>query len=243
MAEDKLEKVIDLYTRRARLYPVLIVTLPMGLAAIAHFEKEPSGWALIWGFLLWCGIAFFLSQVGRDLGVKKQKKLYEKWGGMPTTIMLRHKDTSNKQLLLKRHKKLKELCPEFRLPSPEEEARELKAADEVYDACGAFLRAKTRDQKIFYLLFEENCNYGFRRNLWGMKPVGIGFSIIGICVVAMVTWAKYGTDIMSAPPPVLISGILNIVILACWLFVITPEWVRLAADAYAAQLLLSLDVL
>lgn len=240
MAEGKFESLMDVYTKRARLYPVLLVSLPLGLAAIAHFEKEPSGWSLIWGILLWCGVSFFLTQVGRDLGLKKQQRLFKNWGGMPTTSMLRYRDSPNNVSLLRRHEKLKKLLPELKLPSRAGELENPKEADQEYVH---FLRSKTRDQKAYPLIFEENCNYGFRRNLWGMKPLGIIFSILGIVVIIIVILTQCVNNDLAVSPVIMLSGIINITILLNWLFVIQPSWVKTAADAYATQLFASLDVL
>ena len=70
------------------------------------------------------------------------------------------------------HKKLSELLNGTAIPTPQDEKRDPERADQVYDACVSCLIERTRDKTRFRLLFEENCNYGFRRNLWGMKPLG-----------------------------------------------------------------------
>jgi len=59
------------------------------------------------------------------------------------------------------------LIPAHPMPMIDDERSEPESADHVYDSSTAFLLEKTRDKKAFPLIFEENCNYGFRRNLWG----------------------------------------------------------------------------
>ena len=40
------------------------------------------------------------------------------------------------------------------------------------------LREATRDTSRFPLVFAENANYGFRRNLWGLRPIGTGVAVV-----------------------------------------------------------------
>ena len=81
----------DTYTRRARLYPALLVALPLGLATLAWFPEGLAGWGTLWGLVTWSGATALLAQVGRDKGRVKEPGLFEQWGGKPTTRMLRHR--------------------------------------------------------------------------------------------------------------------------------------------------------
>ena len=42
---------------------------------------------------------------------------------------------------------------------------------------------ETRIDPKFPLVFEENCNYGFRRNMYGMRLIGL--SVASICATAL----------------------------------------------------------
>lgn len=223
----------DTYTRRARLQPALLVALPLGLAVLAWFPDGMIGWATAWGLIVWSGGTALIAQIGRDWGKSKEVQLYNSWGGKPTTRMLRHRDAPNKITLERRHNKLQALLPELKIPSPEEEQADPARADEIYDAGTTFLRENTRDQKKFNLVFEENCNYGFRRNLWGMKLLGITTAIIGIAAVIIHIFVN-GT---STPPLAMISGSINLLLLLGWWLWITPDWVKTAGEAYAERLL------
>jgi hypothetical protein len=79
--------------------------------------------------------------------------------------------------------------------SLEEELLNPDYALDCYDSCGDLLREKTRDKDKFSLIFQENMNYGFRRNLWGMKTLGIFTSLMGIifCTIkAIYLWYALG---------------------------------------------------
>jgi hypothetical protein len=234
--------VPDEYTRKARLYPALLVSLPLILLVLALFpEGIPGGKALGSLFVL-CGGAMLFAQVGRDLGKRKQPWLYHLWGAKPTTRMLRHRDTGNQQRVLVYHKKLSELLGAA-MPTAEEERRDPAHADEVYDACIGSLAERTRDHARFRLLFEENCNYGFRRNLWGMKPLGVVVAC-GSLVGILSAWLYGGfTRQEWFPPGLILYAVIDVVLLGVWLFWITTDWVKLAAHAYAERLLGTVELL
>ena len=84
------------------------------------------------------------------------------------------------------------------------------------------------------MLLKENINYGFCRNLLGMRPTGVATSLLGFaaCVAA-------GLHYRSTTPWFL--AIACLAFLARWVFTIRPDWVRIPAVAYAERLLECLD--
>jgi len=237
-----ISDITNPYTRRSRLQPALIVILPIALATLVWFPTGVVGWGLFWSVFVACGGTALLAQVARDKGKGKEPMLYNNWGGKPTTRFLRHRNAPNKIVLQRQHKKLGSLIKDIHIPTREEEMSDPEMADEVYEACTKFLLEKTRDQKRFALLFEENCNYGFRRNLWGMKPLGIVSAVLGIGAITayIFNMARHG---VTPTPLVLICGILNILLFLGWTFWFTTEWVRIPAEAYADRLLSACEVL
>ena len=187
------------------------------------------------------GLATLLSHFGRDLGKRKEAELFEMWGGVPTTRMLSHRFTRIDAVTLGRyHTKLRTLLPDLQIPDLASERANPSGAAEIYGSCTSFLREKTRDQKAFPLVFAENINYGFRRNLYGWKSIGLIAASLG--VVSCVLFAAMH---LRAEKSVLLFGTaglaVSVMLLLLWLFIIKPDWVRLAADAYAEQLVRSLD--
>jgi len=101
----------------------------------------------------------------------------------------------------------------------------------------ADLRALTRDQSRFPLLFEEDCNYGFRRNVWGMRPWGILMAVLGlISAVVLILFMPHARP-DSAVRLLVVAGMLDFVLILVWIIAVTPSWVKITADAYADQLL------
>lgn len=232
---------LDSYTRRARLKPVLLVALPIGLATLAWFPSGAEGQGLLWGLVTWSGGGFLLSQIGRDAGKRREPKLFAQWGGTPSTRLLRHAGTTNPVVLVRRHRALQVLMPDVKLPStPTAEARDRRGADAAYEACVLFLRERTRDRNEFPLIFEENCSYGFRRNLWGLRPWGLALAMLAFVAIELqLRWRLYQGQGVS--PVVIGCGVVTGLLLLGWAFLFTPGWVRVAAEAYAERLLSACD--
>jgi len=227
--------VLDQYTIRARVVPALLVALPLGLAALAWSPDGISGWSALRGLAVWCGGTVLLGQLGRDAGRRRQPELFQRWGGPPTTKRLRHSGGGNRVTRERAHKKLSALMQK-KLPTAAAEAAAPRAADEVYEACADYLRGKTRDRKRFHLVFDENCSYGLRRNLWGLKPLGVTLTLMALAATALMPVIRHAT-ITAAMQSALVPGAMILVILAGWLFIVTPAWVEVPANAYADRLL------
>ena len=242
-----LQKVLayipDEYTRKARLYPVLIVALPLIVLAAALFPDGIPGGKMLSSLFMLCGGSMLFAQVGRDLGKRKEPWLFDLWGGKPTTRMLRHRDASNTEQLSVRHEALAHLCTPVRIPTAEEERVDSMRADKIYETCVGMLIERTRDKEKFHLLFEENCNYGFRRNLWGMKPLGITVSVVRLCVIVILGLSMSLAADRQVTPDLYVYGIMSAIMLLMWIRWITPQWVRVPGDAYAERLLGTIEVL
>lgn len=231
----------DKYIFYARLVPGLIVIFPIGLAIISLFPEKFLGWDILVAIGTSFGMSIYLAELARDKGREKQDKLYSMWGGKPTTVMLRHRDSPFDSITLARyHKKLGELIPEVQLPTYDDENKNTSSADEVYESCVAYLQEHTRDKKQFPLIFAELVSYGLRRNLWGMKSIGIILTLISM---AIILWQIYPNfrHFEDVRPVVPIAMILDAILLALWILRVTPKWIKTTADAYALRLLSACD--
>lgn len=102
--------------------------------------------------------------------------------------------------------------------------------------------ARTRDKKQFALLFEENVNYGFRRNFWAMKLLAITSASMSLAIIlASMTWSWARSGGLSTE--CIAAAFLIVVYLSFVLVRLRPDWVRIPAIAYARQLLAACDVL
>lgn len=231
---------LDTYNFFARLCPLLVVGLPVGLAVAAWFQNAHAEWALLSGVLTSLGFSFLLTQLGRDPGKLKEAELYQSWGGKPTTRKLRHSTTDLDWISLERcHVRLGAVVG-MPAPTKEDEQADLVAADQVYEAYTRYLREATRDKDKFRLVFAENVSYGFRRNLWGWKPWGIRIAGVGLVVSAIALVFGICTEVRMIA---VVATVINGFLFYCWCSRINSDWVRLPAEAYADRLLGACDVL
>lgn len=234
----------DSYTRRARIYPALLAALPgLALAAIMVSWKDLGVSHAIAtaaaGFLLYA-----FGDLTRRLGKRHEDAIYREIGGKPSTKMLRHSDTT----FDKRTKAswLKFLASKIggAPPTADEERADAAATDAYYDRCGNWLRENTRDHKKFDLIFEENVTYGFRRNLYGLKLLGLALNLLVVVICAIWIWNRWpvGHDDGVA------ARLIYVIIIALahalfFVFAVSKSGVTEAANQYARQLLLACETL
>lgn len=245
---DFLMPVLDLYDRNARLKPALLSGLPVVAAMVLLIPEIGVVWSAIGGLVLYSGGSMFLIQIGRDRGRGLQARLYASWGGKPSVAMLRHSDDRLDSPTKKRYRRfLDAAIPSLALPSTEEERNDPERADQEYESANSWLLEQTRDQDRFALLFKENINYGFRRNLAGLKPIGLSMDAVAFALV--LGWAAaWCVDLF----PNVIEGLtiewwMSLAMTvghSLFFFIrVNDEWVRLAAETYAKQLLAACDAL
>ena len=242
MALSDLGIGLDHYDRNARLKPALLSVLPAALAIVALAPEAVLGWSGGIALVVQAGATFLLAQIVGDIGKKKEPNLFQHFGGRPTELLLCHAHAPNKVLLAERHRRLSSLLPTLRLPTAEDEQNDSKSAFEVYAACVDKLRSIARaDRKKYPDVYRENVHYGFRRNLWALKPYGLTVTIVAWVVVTVdMVGRVMSHERVQLTQPV-IAGALVLLGLA-WTFLLTKAWVKRAATLYAERLLELLDL-
>jgi hypothetical protein len=234
---------MDQYDRRARLMPALLVILPAALAVVALAPDAVVGWSGGVALFVQAGGGFLLAQSVGDTGKRKEPKLFEYFGGRPTELMLCHEHATNQVLLAERHRKLAKLFPKIRIPTAAVERGDPKAALDVYTACMDKVRGIVRTDKTKHVdVQRENIQYGFRRNLWAIKPWGISVTLIaGVLLAAEIIGQVMEHEPVPFAQPVIIA--VDIFLLLAWTLVVTRDWIERAAFLYAERLLETLDTL
>lgn len=82
------------------------------------------------------------------------------------------------------HNYLEKNIEGLELPNQNEEIENPKDSQEKYESAIKWLLENTRDTKKFPLLHQDNINYGYSRNMLGIKPLGITISIISLILNA-----------------------------------------------------------
>jgi hypothetical protein len=223
---------VDSYTWRARIAPGVLIAAPP-LALLAGGAFSPSAFGRVSATVTTVAL-IVLSQLTRDAGRRLQPRLWRDWGGAPTVQKLRHRDAERPARVVRLHQLVEQATGE-RLPTATEEAADPDAADARYDDAVAVLRELTRKRENFPLVFEENVNYGFRRNTLGVKPSAIAIAALVLVIACIALLTDNGSTLsrVKAWGP----GIgTSLVALVFWLTIVTPDWVRLPADTYAERL-------
>jgi hypothetical protein len=228
------ESKFDRYSRSARLIPALITAIPGALVIVGAGIRLSAIGTLIVTPLVAMGLIHLLSQLARDRGRDLQPTLFAQWGGAPTTARLRHRDTAINRVTKMRYHAKGSVVLGIPFPTEREELDNPDAADEVYQSFVDYLRDHTRDSAAFPLVLEENINFGFRRNLLGLRFLGLPLSVVG-CGINFWLLFRSGTTMDKAVE--LIALLISLGLWYFWLFVCTTEWVRPTADAYSLRLL------
>jgi len=239
---DELKNLFDPYDRKARLYPALLALLPI-FPTIAVWTPilYKVGVSFI-GLVVACGVLYVFAQFARSEGRRLENRLWEDWGGPPTTLWLRQSGEYLNEITRLRYLQffLKNI-DNWVAPTPEEEQADQNKADQIYGSAVDWLLKYTRDKNKYSLLFKENINYGFRRNSLGLKPFAIIVAVTSFWISAIFLFGTSATVLFDEKLPQIAVFIISCGLLAWWVFVVNQAWVRHAADTYAKSLLESCD--
>jgi hypothetical protein len=237
-------QLLDPYGRQARLYPALIAIFPVALMIVVWFPTLWSTWGALVSLASSFGVILLLSQIARDRGKRREPELYKVWDGKPSVVLLRHRDPRIDDYTKARYRAfLQGQLPNLALPTVEQERANPQEADRAYESVTAWLLTQTRDTKRFSILFRENISFGFRRNLWGLKPLGVAIALLAACISTAVIIFQYSVNHVVPTPEVAAVTTIVWLLSIFWTVVVTPSWVRLPADAYGTQLLAACDTL
>lgn len=240
--------LFDPYDRPARLYPGLLALVPLPVALVGLYGPSHPWLTGTLSTLSFCGGGYLLGRVSRDAGVRLQDGLFAKWGGAPTTQLLRWRDQRRDPYTKERYHAILSKGLGKSLPTAEQEDADPAGADDLYRAATTWLIAQTRDAKKFPLVFKENVAFGFQRNGLGLRPYGIG--VAAICIIWVLIHAKivdWATPRASAGsvahlgPPDILALVISVVIILVWVAFITEGAVKRTGFAYAERLLESCD--
>jgi hypothetical protein len=222
-------KSFDRYVIQARIIPVLLVVFPIASLIVVWLPEERVGWKLLSG-LISLVLLSLVAQVGRDAGKRSEPELFQKWGGKPSIRKLRQRDSDMPWVTLERLRERLVREVGISCPTKAEEETDPASADEVYAAYVDHLREATRADTI---LLSENIGYGFRRNLWGMRPAGTVLAAVGTLSAAIGTVLVWGSEEMILPA---VATFINAGLLAFWTLRVNEDWVKDAAESYADRL-------
>lgn len=233
--------VTDPYERAARLYPALLSLLPImiALATTSVFGKPLATQLLTLSAA--CGAAYLLANISRMLGKAQEEKLFAKWGGTPSTQLLRHRNEFIDAHTKQRYHAFLARKIKIEFPTSAQELAAPETADETYRAGVKWLLGKTRDKKRFALLYKENISYGFLRNGYGLKWIGTLLGLGSIAWLVSATHADAQGNWSALPLDHLVTIGIEVAITLVWAIYFSESHVKQAAHAYADMLLRACD--
>jgi hypothetical protein len=243
--------LFDSYSRQARLFPGLLMAFPPLMTVLAWFPQLllSNVGTTLFTIAVSCGVLYALGSWARTRGKNIEGPLLKQWGGWPTTLKLRHAGPLDSSTLVRYHDFLRQNVPHWEAPTAAAEKTNPAKADGVYGSAVMWLKEKTR--RGFPLIDKENAQYGFRRNLFGMRPVGIAICALAAAASLVAIYAHVPDFTIKAlwatssrqSPEIWAAIAIDLVALIAWTTVVNDSWVRQAGDQYADALLAACDQL
>jgi hypothetical protein len=237
-------QVFDPYVSQAQLAPALIVIFPVALLLIVWLPVVQS--VLVGMVSLACsfGILVWLAQLAQGEGKRRESALYREWGGKPSVALLRADDQCIDPVTKARYRAfLSQRVPGLAFPSGALERTTPAVAEPACESATAWLLTQTRDTRRFALLFQQNIYYGFRRNLWGLKPIGYVTTLVSALASSALLTNRYHPGHHALQPEWIIATTVVWIFFGWWALRVNSAWVRTGAEAYAKELLAACDIL
>lgn len=229
------------YNLKARVYPVILSLIPIIIIGFIYSLQLQSYYQILVSFGVTTALYFLFSQLGRDKGKALEKEMWKKWGGTPSTQVFRFSDkTIDKHTKTRYHKRLVGLTGIGESVNEEYEISSPNDVNEIYKSWSKYLISKSRDTKKYNLLFQENINYGFRRNLFGLKKFAI-ITIILLMLGSIVYSYIIGNYQFDFTLELIVTEIVLAVILVFWVSIIKEKWIKSVAFSYAERLVETID--
>lgn len=244
----KALKLPDEYDLKARVFPAFLALVPVAAVAFGCYDVELKVHTAFTGLLAYLGVFYLLANMSREFGKRHQDRLFAKWGGSPSTQLLRHSNTAVDTITKTRYHQYLEKALGVQFPNAADEVGSPAAADQVYEGAVRWLLTKTRDKNKFSMLFSENIAYGFRRNGYGIRWVAILVSVISVVWCAFVSHVVTfnGVDaskILDMTTGQTVAIAVGVAAVPVWLCFFTERTIRTASFSYADSLLRCCDSL
>lgn len=236
---ESAKKYFDDFVFAARVMPAMTAGLPLLIIAIYDGIVANSWSEASTSFALAIILIAFSAYIAREWGKNYEGKMFEKLGGMPTTIILRFSDNKIDSVSkLKYHRWFNNNLANVSLPvSLTEETADL-TSDEKYISAMTFLRTYANSNRDrFPRVYQEVKKYNFWRNLYGCKILATVSYVILLLREFVVIDSFSLKEIIIAPFPkyVVFVGLLIWICLFC--SIVTTKTVKRNAFDYAKTLL------
>lgn len=223
----KLE-LLDAYNIRARLSASIILLSPIAVTVFLCFNEVAtiaSSSAFVFVLLAFTN---YIPILQRHSHRKIDKINYA------SELLLPDDKTIDPITKGRYYRKLASIDDSF---SPFNNPVDTPALKKCCDSTVEYLRAHTREN---HLVLEENINYGFCKNLFANKVIGIiicSFLMLCVGIYALVNF----NCVKDIPTKYYYAFVFNCVILLFWIFGVTKNILKSTAIRYAKTLIAAID--
>ena len=232
---DFLDRIVDAlpgddYDRFARFLPVAIVASPIAVCVTNVTGVEVNAWLMLIPVPVIMGLCVLFASLAANAGKRVEQRLWQDWDGPPTTRYLRHRNREfNGHARLRLHEHMNSLS--FSVPALEDEKADPDSADEKYEAYVIEIRSRSRDRHRFPLVRTYLKQYGFSRNLYAIRRIGIVIAVAtGVFGVVYTLGNPFETTKILALSPIWVFSAVMAYTLA---FHVNAEAVKTSAERYA----------
>lgn len=232
-----VKKNFDDFEFHARVMPVLVVMMPLIILCILNgiISNDVLDYAVYTIIII-----IFLtlsSKFTREMGKEYERKMYQKLGGKPTTIILRYSDNRIDDLTKTRyHKKLNEMVGDLKLPLSINEENE--NTDVCYESAVNWLRRYSNSNRdAEFRVYQELKEYNFWRNLYGIRTSAITLYILAVIREVLTIKVFNIEELIINPYPNYISLLIMIITIALITVIVNKDTVERKAFDYAKTLI------
>jgi hypothetical protein len=230
---------LDEYERRARVIPGFLAIFPLVvLFSVLGLRQVPAIVYIVGALTITAGGPVVVSTAVRSLGRAAEPRLWESWGGPPTTAWLRLREPSENETQRDLWRSSIHIISGITLLSLRAERANPAKADNSIETAIKRIRDRTRNKEQFPLLYSENRGYGYERNIYGVRWAARGLALTS--AAAMASYIFWIAPALNRPS-ITTQNVFGL--LAClsfffvWIILPSEKRVRDAANRYANELL------
>lgn len=223
----------DAYDRKARLSPGLLAAAPIAIATVSLGLKQLPVVASSSGIVAAAGGSYILAGIVAQAGRNAQSDLYVKWGGRPTTQLLRTRQPGRNVIQRNAWRDAIAQLTGVTLKSEAEEISDPLTADHAIEAATDQIRTLGWKPDRHPAVASELAQYGMERNLFGFR--WYGRAIAALCCIGLVVGFFLPDHFARSA---IVGGLaIDALLLLSWIVVPSEPRTREASFRYAEQLM------
>lgn len=223
--------ILDPYNIRARLSPSIILLGPIALTLFFCFESLYNAASSTVFLLILLALTNYIPILQRRLS--KRNTLPDNYAAKLLHCDNTEIDKVSKKRYYEKLASLDQTFSAFKTPSDTEEFRDCCKSAVIY------LRNNTRGNNLVY---EENINCGFCKNMLIDKPIGITINLALAIFILLYSWIP-SREITAISHKNWFSICFNLCFVIFWIFGINKKMLEESAKRYAYTLITAIDSL